>query len=298
MSNARIQRAGTTEVSASKLPIIGSIKVGEKVKTAAGKEYPKSLDYFRATGDYAPKFHEAFGDKPTSIGIIFMSDDINSVCNERYELRDTKTGSLIGKGDGKNFDVWNPKLADNKGAYESVVVESELDKAKFGAECKKLSNNGTWMAILTINFIIPKIGSVMGYWKFESKGVKSSIPNIRDAFDMVKEFAGTCVNIPFDLQVKKVKSQRPGDARLYPVVALIPNVSKDKLDDVRQFLSQGNKIAELKRFLMDEPLAIAETTEPTKEGNPNVIVLKEGKPNVIVLKESIAGEVQANLFDN
>jgi hypothetical protein len=256
MSNlGRIKRAGVTELTPAKLPIIGKIKVGAKAKNAKGVEYPITLDYFRATGDYAAKFHEAFGEKPSTVGIIFMSDDINSVCNERYELRDSKTGSLVGSGDGETFSIWNGK------EYDPVILKTEAEKKEFAKKCITLSNNGKWMAILTISFIIPKIGSVMGYWKFETKGEKSSIQNIRDAFDMVKEFAGTVVNIPFDLQVKKVKSQRPGDARMYPVVSLIPNVSKDKLDDVRGFLSQGNKIADLTKFLNNP------TTLQLEEGN-------------------------------
>jgi hypothetical protein len=77
--------------------------------------------------------------------------------------------------------------------------------------------------------------------------------------------AGTAVNVPFDLQVKKVKSQKPGDKRLYPVVSLIPNVGADKIDEVNQFLEQGNSLRDIKKFLRGDSSLEAAKTLPTNQ---------------------------------
>ena len=48
-------------------PLLGRIKVGMKAKNAQGKEYPSSIDWFRADGKYAATFHRVYGEKPTKI---------------------------------------------------------------------------------------------------------------------------------------------------------------------------------------------------------------------------------------
>ena len=90
----------------TKLPLIGKIKVGAKVQKG-GKEFPTSLDYFVASGDYKHEFDKAFGDKPSKIEVVFMSDDFEAVCNERFEIRSGK--KLYGYGDGKLFYIYDKK---------------------------------------------------------------------------------------------------------------------------------------------------------------------------------------------
>lgn len=258
MTNGRIKSADKKPV---KMPILGKIRVGEKRTNANGVEYPVSLDYFKAVGDYAPRFHETFGEKPTSFGIIFINDDPAQSCNERYELRDKKTGNLLGTGDGVNFKLWD---VDGK-KYEDFVADSEAQKAKLSEYTKFWSNGEQWRVTLTIDFVIPKIASVMGLWRFETKGALSTVGNIRDTFDQVQAIAGTVVNMPFDLRVQKVKSQSPGDKRLYPVVSLIPNVGQDKLDEVSNFLQQGNNLKDIRKFLNGDNLVQPQQIETKQQ---------------------------------
>lgn len=277
MTTGRIK---TGDKGPKKVPLIGKIKIGEKVEREGGVSIPRSLDYFKATGDYAGLFHEAFGDKPTSIPIIFMTDDVTQSCNERFELRDKKTGHLLGSGDGESFKLWNFHEDRNQRRYEDFIVDSDEKKQQLSDYSKKHSNGELWRAILTCEFIIPKISRVMGVWRLESKGVMSTIKNIRDTYDTVQEFAGTVVNIPFDLQVKKVTSQHPGEKKLYPVVSLIPNINTDRMDDVHAYLQQGNNLRDIKKML--------------EVGMPDAKKL-ESMPEVKQLESGTT--VQAQLFD-
>lgn len=246
----------------TKLNRLGKIRVGMKTQSRSGnKLVPTSLDYFVATGKYAEKFYAAYPDQPNVIGVVFVSDNIEDACNERLELRDN-TGSLVATGDGREFKVYDKKIDD----YVSYVMDDEDDDtAKYlRLELPKMLSTANfrakWEVVLTMQFVVPKIKDVFGVWVFETKGKMSSIPNIRDTFDAVKDMAGTVVNIPFDLTVEKVKSQKPGSSRTYPVVNLIPNVSKDRMETIQDFLNQGNSIKEIKR-LLDEP---TDTTEGQK----------------------------------
>lgn len=219
----RIKR--NEELTRSKFPIIGKIKVGEKTE----KGYPTSLDYFRCTGKYEKHFTEAYGQKPNVISIVFISDDFKDSCFERYECRD-KDGRLAAYGDGEKTFVFKDTIND----YEL----SKLTRAK-------LADLGKWSVILTIKFIALDVSGVFGLFQFDTKGDKSSIPQIRDTFDTVLSTIGTVINIPFDLIVEKVKSQKPGSKSVFPVVSMVPNISKDNQDKLAAFHKSGGDIKQL-----------------------------------------------------
>lgn len=246
--NGRIKR--DEESTNSNLPVIGKIKVGEIVKNAQGKEYPRSLDYFRATGKYATKFTEVCGEKPSKIQIIFASDDIQAVCDEKYELRG-RDGRLYGRGDGEEFKIWDSQ----KERY--LKYEKEKDAEFIKQSAKNCGSQKGWEATLTLRFIIPKISGVMGVWQLTTKGAASSIPGIIKAYDTVLHFAGTVQMIPFDLQVEMVTSQKPGSKSRFPVVQLIPNVDTDNMQTVRNYLSSGGSVMGVPQLLSgEEPKAL------------------------------------------
>lgn len=212
-----------------KLPLLGRIKVGMKqVSQKTGKEFPTSIDWFRADGKYASVFHEVYGEKPNRIQIVFFSNRVEDVCSESYIVRDS-AGRLLAEGDGESWRAWSAQKKEY--VFGQATIE-EVEK-KYGAKAT---------VSLTLRFILPKIPSVFGLWSFTTKGAKSSIPAIRDTFDQVLEMAGTATNIPFDLTVEKVKSNKPGEVSVFPVVTLIPNVSQENLDLLAGYIQAGQKL--------------------------------------------------------
>lgn len=214
--SGRIKR--TSEEPKRTLPIIGKLKIGEK---AEGTGYPKSLDYFKADGKYADLFNKTFPTNQNKIQIVFVSDNVEEVCNERFECWDTK-GRKVAHGDGENFFLFNEKSKE----YDIQVKKEEaLEKTK----------GSKWSAVLTLRFLIPEIRGVMGLWQLDTKGAKSSIGNLRDTFDSVMEKAGRVRGIPFDLLVKKHTSKKPGATSVYPVLDLVPNLSQESMLILSQF---------------------------------------------------------------
>lgn len=241
----RIVRHGE-QSEGGKLPLLGKIKCGKK--KADGK--PTSLDHFIADGKYANVFHEAFGNAPTVIPIIFISDDDAYSCNERYECRDSQ-GRLAGYGDGETYYLYNQEEEE----YEEVDRNDRSRMAKAGK----------WDVILTIKFVIPKIRNVFGVWQFSTKGTNSSIPAIRDTFDAVKDTANTVRNIPFDLRVDKVKSQKPGSKSVFPVITLVPNLSKENMENLANYLQRGHDIKRLGKLTNDVIERIVTGEDDTKK---------------------------------
>lgn len=221
----RIQRE---QQPSNTLPLIGKIKVGEKTTNAAGKEYPKSLDYFRPTGNYASEFTRVYGDKPNRIGVVFISDDIDEVCSQYFAC--WTDGKMHGKGDGELFKVWDKETQ----AYVENVPKTD-------PRVRALK----WEEYTTLKFVIPAIPTVLGYWEFTTKGKRSSIPGIIQAFDFVKRKVGTVVALPFDLVVAKATGRTPGAATSYPVVQLVLNAGEENITAIKNFLGSGGNINDI-----------------------------------------------------
>lgn len=201
-------------------PVVGKVKCGMKSE----KGYPMSVDYFVASGNYAPLFTQAYGEKPTTIQIVFPSDDPELVCREEYILRDN-AGKLVSSGDGVNFRTWSEKQKK----YIDVTTEEQPNLMEMLASHYKQE----WKVTLTLNFILPLVRGVMGCWQFQTKGSASTIPQVRDTFDAMLSRNGRVAGVVFDLSVVMHKSQKPGDSSRYPVVSLIPNESEPNLRAVK-----------------------------------------------------------------
>ena len=200
-------------------PILGRVACGEKSE----KGYPRSLDYFVASGKYAELFKSAYGDKPSTIQIVFPNDDAELCCKEFYELRDT-AGKLVSEGDGETFKVWSDKTKAD------ITLSSEQYPNLMAGKYPKCE----WKITLTLNFIIPKVRGIMGLWSFSTKGSASTIPQVRDTFDAMLEQNGHASGVIFDLSVKMHKSNKPNDSSRYPVVSLVPNESEENLRMVKE----------------------------------------------------------------
>lgn len=236
--------------NSQKLALIGHIRCGEMIQKG-DKTFPTSLDYFKATGDYARFFHDIYGEKPSKISIIFISDNTDDSCDERRELRIGK--KLIAYSDGSDIMLYN----ENDKNYSKTDI-SEIDIEK--------KYDGKFEEILTLKFIILGIRNVFGYWQFKTKGSQSSIPQIVNTFDAVQEMAGTVRNIPFDLIVEKVTSQKPDSKNSYPVIKLVPNICKENLDKLGSLIKSG---IEMSGLITEQKLAEVPLLEEKKTYTPD-----------------------------
>lgn len=238
----KVQRTGMA------LPEAGRIKIGEKAKNVRGVEYPTSLDYFRPTGTFAEHFTKVFGPKPDKITVVFISDNITDSCNEEFAC--WENGKRWGWGDGETFNVWDSKAANGKGEYVTVMKGDPLLAGK------------KWDVMLTMRFLIPELKGVLGHWVFTTKGAKTTIPSMVKAFDFIKERMGTVIGVPFELVVEKSKGYTPGEARQYSRVKLIPCISEQYMEKVRDFLAAGKSITELAPLMVTEAKLLGASDSP------------------------------------
>jgi hypothetical protein len=258
MSTGRIKVA-KAQNNASSLPEIGKIKTGIKAQTAGGKEYPKAIDYFRPTGNFANEFAKLYGDKPKSLHVAFISDDLAEVCNEQFES--WEKGKRFGYGDGETFTVWDGAA----GKYVSGVPAND-----------KRVTALKWDKTLTLRFVLLKMTGVLGYWTYQTKAKEVSIPSIIKSFDLVRDRANTIIGFPFNLQIEMKKSYSPGEARTYPVVSLIPNFTEESIEAVRNYIDSGGQLNRITTRMIESG-AINQPAISAGNGSGQILEIGEGK---------------------
>lgn len=211
------------------LGVLGKIKTGIKKKNG-NKEYPASTDYFVFTSNVPKRVQDLkmlLGDKPTTIPVTFHSDNIDDVCSQFFELRNS-AGQLLAKGDGENF----------KQSIAKGWIDITKDQAyKLPAKISSNDFKAAWVETLVLKVIIlgyPELGC----WEYRTKAKETSIPQIISSFDTVLENAGRVKMIPFILTVHKHKSNRAEAKRVYPVVNLVFNMSTEMMESINQ-LGEG-----------------------------------------------------------
>jgi len=167
------------------LPRLGKIRLGIKVKTAKGTEYPKETDYFVCP----PEVIAVYGEKPTSLDILLPSEDPNIVVPYCYK----KYGSnqkLHCKGNGEIAIGQNEK-------GEMVEKKCPCEDLKN----KKCSQRGHLMVI------IPRV-SLGGVYQIDT-GSTSNINKVMDAMLYWQTMAGHCKGIPLTIERVPEKLEDP-----------------------------------------------------------------------------------------
>ena len=215
------------EVAVSPLPPrLGKIKCGKRSE----KGFPQSVDYFIATGKYAPLF-DAVYPHANSLLVYFPSDDPEQVCRENYVYRDN-AGRKVAEGDGEEFLIWSER--------KQVRVKCNInDNPDIMAQVeKKYPSKTGWQVTLTLNVVLPMVNKIYGVWTFETKASASSIPQIRDTFDAMLEANGHISGVLCDLNVAFAKADNPSGSR-FPVVTLIPNETETNIAKVQEVKMLG-----------------------------------------------------------
>lgn len=242
---ARLQTPAKAEPRNTKrLPMAGRVTNGVKALTQKGKEYPKAIEYWTLSGknEYLSRFEATLG-KPSTLRIVFYSEDDHVNCRIAYELRN-HSGATFAKGDGTTFKVWD-ETQPGGGGMAKVEIDIEMQSEWMEAQldrCKKMSNkpnfNPEWKTRLDLEFMIPDMSSIWCSWGYTTTS-KIAAENLIGVYDMVKSQAGRIAGIPFDLTTVMHKADNPGK-KSYPVVSLTPVLDQSRIDAIREHANLFN----------------------------------------------------------
>jgi len=273
--------------------IVGKISIGEKGE----KGNPVSLDYFRckANPEYQQMFRDKYGEKPNKLTIVFLSTNPDENCTNFYELRDS-AGKRISYGDGEKFMV--ATMQQDRSVKDVEVIPADPDK---WMEQQAQKSGTAWKECLILRFALPEM-PVLGLWEFVTFGDDSTIPAILGSIDVVQSMAGRICLIPFDLSVKKVKSDKAGSKSVYPVVSLTCNLSAETAEKVRMLpasvggILNENKVLQLSGGDYDPEKPTASVSAKVDDDGFDEYEEVPNPENEIALKEAKYWMEQADLI--
>ncbi|MDI6774009.1 MAG: hypothetical protein QME60_01235 [Verrucomicrobiota bacterium] len=105
-----------------RLPRIGVIRLGEKVKNASGREYPRALDYFRL--DDAPGVKEVYGNNPKELDVMFPTERVELFFEQKLKAY-RKSGLFCASDDG--HEARRVRLGISDGQFTKIPKGQPYD---------------------------------------------------------------------------------------------------------------------------------------------------------------------------
>lgn len=164
---------------------LGKIRLGIKVKNAAGVEYPKAVDHFVSDNE---DFHNVYGAEPKAIDICFPVDDPEAFASQYYRAYSRSRG-LVCKGDGETCDrMINAATGETKLLVKDDAKQTAWTKLPCpGRECEYYKGKNC-KEIMFLQFLMPKIPG-LGIWQLDTSSV-NSVVNINGMVAMLKSMTG------------------------------------------------------------------------------------------------------------
>lgn len=228
-----------------RLPRLGKIHLGIKVRNAKGTEYPQKTDYFVLPKDHSDfeKLVAIFGEKPKELRILIPVEDAEQWATQYYKAYN-QTYGLVCKGDGETA----LRLADSKtgelpqAKTSTVVGLKEIPCA--GQECPDYQAKKCH-EVMNLKFLIPEVPG-LGVWQIDT-GSKNSIININSCAKIIKRAFGRISLIPLKLTFEPTPVNNPEDGKKQTVYVL--NLRTDVT--LAQLADQAKEQA--KMFMIEAP---------------------------------------------
>jgi len=202
--------AGLTQVR--RLPRLGKIKMGIKVKSDKGVEHPQKTDYFVGP----PEVAAVYGSKPKFLDILLPVEDEEKWAPQYYKLY-SRTQGLVCRGDGCSAS----RLIDTATGDRARRTTTEAARKEVTCEGRKcpdyIAKDGC-KEVMSLQFILYKVPG-MGIWQIDTSSVNSII-NINSCADYIRGVFGKVSWIPLQLTIEPKEVQNPESGRRQTVYVL------------------------------------------------------------------------------
>ena len=175
-----------------RMPRLGKIHLGIKVKNASGVEYPKATDYFVC----GPEVQKVFGEEPKELEILFPTEDELLFAPQYYKYYNASFG-LVCKGDGENC-TRRTDIKTGKTATKESVETTWTSQPCTGQECPMYKNDKC-KEMMNLQFMIPQVPG-LGVYQLDTGSV-FGIMEINSGVEMIRKICGRIAGIPLKLSI-------------------------------------------------------------------------------------------------
>lgn len=210
-----------------RLPRLGIIRLGLKVKNSQGKEYPKETEHFVVP----PEVAAVYGDTPTELDVMFPLNEIDAVFPQAYKFYGSSKG-LKCQGNGETAYC----VDENKEMVERTCPCEMFDKGK----CKQ---TGVLMVML------PRV-NVGGVYQIRTSSVNSII-DINSGLDYVAALLGRFAMVP--LRLRRVKTETHHDEKTQNHYTMQVIFDAD-INTINLLRSDTQRVLEHPRYALPAPV--------------------------------------------
>ena len=216
-----------------RLPRLGKIKMGVKVKSDKGIEHPQKTDYFVCP----PEVQAIYGQKPKVLDILIPVEDEEKWAPQYYKLY-SRTQGLVCKGDGCNASRLIDTATGDR-AHKTTTQAIRKDWECAAHKCPDYISKDGCKEVMSLMFILYKVPG-MGVWQIDTSSVNSII-NINSCADYIRAVFGKISWIPLQLTIepKEVQNPESGKRQTVYVLNLRNNmVLLDMVETTKKFQAQ------------------------------------------------------------
>jgi hypothetical protein len=194
-----------------RLPRLGKIRLGIKAKTAAGKEYPKEVDYFildpespvpEERESLIAQFHELYGEQPKAIKVMLPVGDTDLVFPQFWKRYGSGT-LLQCKGDGETATASAEEFT--KGLTVTGKTEMGQPIVECLGEACPYAQGRKCARVATLQVLVPELKGA-GVWQITTGSINSII-NLNSGLDYITAVAGRFHMIPLQLERREQATQ-------------------------------------------------------------------------------------------
>ncbi len=254
------------------IPRLGKIRLGAQSGTNGA---PVNLPYFVVP----PEVAEVYGEKPTELNVVFLSDDLERIASQYYRAYN-KSNGLICKGDGFRADALldEKALTANGGALDvsawahgtaANIIRKNISCAGGGYEgqpacpmfaAKKCAVRGFYQFAI-------KDAPGLGVYQMDT-GSMVSIRKMNGAIEMARQMLGGAAGIP--MKLRRVQEEVSPDGKKKKVWMVTLEVDT-RLSLTRLMELHGGPVAQALLPPVDETEIYDRSDEEAIEGEHRLV---------------------------
>ena len=246
-----------------RLPRLGRIRLGIKVRNPQGKEHPREVPYFVVP----PEVERIYGDRPLQLDVMFPTEDEHAIFPQSYKWY--VANGLRCKGNGETAMRRFAEMA--KGDRHPLSNGSEGhqpdDLVEVACPCPLLET-GECRQNANLMVLLPKV-SLGGVYQITT-GSFHNIVRVNSCIDYVRGVVGRIALVPLLLTRQEEEIQYEGKKAKHYLLQVILNINLEEAgklrDNARMILAQTERLS--------LPAPIEDGEDPT---GPTPVVVEDSK---------------------
>lgn len=235
-----------------RIPRLGKIRLGIKVRNSKGVEFPKETDFFVVP----ESVQKIYGPEPRELDVLLPVEDEEIFFPQKLVMYGSSKGIKC-HGDGQVAE----RLDDSTGKFIERTCPCEHRKSEENprGQCDEVAH---------LMVILPRVNAG-GIWQLTTRSY-NSVVDINSGIDFVRGLIGRVAMVPLKLRREKRETHHDGKKQVHWTCTLTLDADIDGINRLRE---DNKRILETARYQLEAPVEESPISDP-----PDLIEIDE-KPD-------------------